>query len=104
MSGVRGRGRLSQVQQVAARQLTGDLRRLLARASVRALEPDLVILDEFQRFRQLLATDTPAGELAAHLFMQPDARVLLLSATPYKPFTYAEERARCYAPVRPYPT
>ena len=28
-----------------------------------------------------------------NLFKQPDAHVLLLSATPYKPFTYAEEAA-----------
>jgi hypothetical protein len=94
ISEVRGRSRLTQDQRTRARHLTGDLRGLLARASVRALEPDLVILDEFQRFRQLLAADTPAGELAGQLFRQPDARVLLLSATPYKPFTYAEESAQ----------
>src|SRR5439155_1275128 len=76
-----------------ARELVAELRRLLAQASIQALEPDLVVLDEFQRFRYLLTTDTPAGELAGQLFMQPDARVLLLSATPYKPFTYAEEAA-----------
>jgi hypothetical protein len=89
-----GRSRLTHLQREAARRLIGDLRQLLAQASVRALEPDLVILDEFQRFRDLLTTDTPAGELAGQLFAQPDARVLLLSATPYKPFTYAEESAQ----------
>jgi hypothetical protein len=76
-----------------ARGLVAELRRLLAQASIQALEQDLVILDEFQRFRYLLTTDTPAGELAGQLFLQPDARVLLLSATPYKPFTFAEEAA-----------
>jgi hypothetical protein len=91
---VRGRGRLSNEQREAARHLTGELRQLLAESSVRALEPDLVILDESQRFRHLLATDTPAGELAGQLFGQPHAHVLLLSATPYKPFTYAEESAQ----------
>ncbi|MBB1510284.1 helicase [Tessaracoccus sp. MC1756] len=69
----------------------GDLRTTLAHASLSALQPDLVILDEFQKFPHLLRTDTPAGELAAALFAQPDARVLLLSATPYKPFSLAEE-------------
>lgn len=68
-----------------------DLRSALAAASVDALEPDLIILDEFQRFRHLLDEATPGGELAHHLFNHPDARVLMLSATPYKPFTYAEE-------------
>jgi hypothetical protein len=75
------------------RSLIGELRAELAAASVHTLEPDLIILDEFQRFRHLLDDTTEAGELAHHLFNYPDARVLLLSATPYKPFTYAEEAA-----------
>ena len=68
---------------------------MLARAAVQALEPDLVILDEFQRFKDLLDVRTggEAAELADYFFSQDDARVLLLSATPYKPFTYAEEAA-----------
>lgn len=69
----------------------GDMRATLARVSVELLEPDLVILDEFQRFRDLLDPETEAGELAHHLFDFEQARVLLLSATPYKPFSYAEE-------------
>lgn len=81
-----------------ARGITGELRDHLARASVHALEPDLIILDEFQRFRHLLALDTKDGkseaaELAHHLFNWDRARTLLLSATPYKPFTLAEEDA-----------
>lgn len=76
-----------------ALQLTGELRGLLAEASVQTLEPDLVILDEFQRFRHLLDIDddNPSAELAHHLFDYGDTKVLLLSATPYKPFTLAEE-------------
>jgi hypothetical protein len=88
---VRYRSGLNQDQKDRARALTARLRDALARASVAALEPDLIILDEFQRFRDLLTGETQAGELAGHLFEQPDARVLLLSATPYKAFTYAEE-------------
>jgi hypothetical protein len=71
--------------------LIRDLRRELARVSVQTLAPDLVILDEFQRFRHLLDKSRPEGALAHDLFDYGDARVLLLSATPYKPFTYAEE-------------
>lgn len=78
-------------------RLVGEMRACLARASVDALEPDLIILDEFQRFRHLLAIDDPsyreAAELAHALFDHGEAKVLLLSATPYKPFTYAEEAA-----------
>lgn len=75
--------------------LVGELRATLAEAGVEALEPDLVILDEFQRFRTLLDPDLggEAAELAENLFNYRDARVLLLSATPYKPFTFAEEAA-----------
>lgn len=72
--------------------LIGRLRHALAKAGVDTLEPDLIILDEFQRFRQLLDPESgDAGELAHALFDHKDARVLLLSATPYKPFTNAED-------------
>lgn len=76
-----------------ARHLTGEMRTVLAQASIHALEPDLIILDEFQRFRHLLNIETggEAAELARHLFEWDQARTLLLSATPYKPFTLAEE-------------
>lgn len=68
--------------------LISDLRHALAKAGVEALEPDLIILDEFQRFRQLLDPNNgPAAELAHALFDHGNAKVLLLSATPYKPFT-----------------
>ena len=68
-----------------------ELRRCLAKASIETLEPDLIILDEFQRFRHLLDPEHPAGALAKDLFDYGDAKVLLLSATPYKAFRYAEE-------------
>ena len=90
---VEGRRTLTDSQNATSRRLVGELRRMLARAAVRALEPDLVILDEFQRFRELLHKEVggEAAELADDLFKQPDAHVLLLSATPYKPFTHDEE-------------
>ena len=77
-------------------RVISELRRMLAGACVRALEPDLVILDEFQRFKSLLGTQgaehDPAADLAQELF-QAEAhdgkrvRTLLLSATPYKLYT-----------------
>ena len=76
--------------------LIGDLRRLLAEICIRALEPDLVILDEFQRFKPLIETREDrrgeAAELAQSLFQAKahDGRpvpTLLLSATPYKLYT-----------------
>ncbi|WP_041795460.1 helicase C-terminal domain-containing protein [Modestobacter italicus] len=87
---------LTEEQRERTRVITGELRDHLARASVHALEPDLIILDEFQRFRHLLALNQTGGkseaaELAHHLFNWDQARTLLLSATPYKAFTLAEE-------------
>jgi hypothetical protein len=79
------------------RELVADLRAVLAASCVTALEPDLVILDEFQRFRELLDPDATddAGKLANELFNYSDldskVRVLLLSATPYKMYTLAQE-------------
>lgn len=78
-------------------QLIGELRAFLAATCIQALEPDLIILDEFQRFSELLHGDSPASELANPLFdyehETEKARVLLLSATPYKMFTLADEAA-----------
>ena len=77
-------------------KIIGELRLLLANACVDALEPDLVILDEFQRFKSLLETredlQEPGAELAQSLFRAttPEGnpvRTLLLSATPYKMYT-----------------
>lgn len=70
-----------------------QLRQALAKASVSALQPDLVILDEFQKFRDLLADpeSNEAAELADAMFRHETARVLLLSATPYSPFTRADD-------------
>ncbi|MEX2374665.1 MAG: hypothetical protein WD942_03655, partial [Dehalococcoidia bacterium] len=69
----------------------GELRERLAHACVAALRPDLVILDEFQRFRQLFDPKDPAGDLASTLFEFEDVAVLMLSATPYRMYTQADE-------------
>jgi hypothetical protein len=77
--------------QPRVRVLISKMRAELARAGLAVLDPDLVILDEFQRFPELLDATTGPGELAHQLFNYPGTKLLLLSATPYKPFTYAEE-------------
>jgi hypothetical protein len=75
--------------------VVGLLRATLARVCIASLEPDLIILDEFQRFKDLLAPESEAGELAQQLFQWSNgnahAHVLLLSATPYKPYTLQHE-------------
>jgi len=78
-------------------QFVGELRTLLAATCLKALEPDLIILDEFQRFKHLLDGEDEASRLARELFSysneQSSARVLLLSATPYKMYTLSSESA-----------
>ncbi|SIR42208.1 helicase-related protein [Bosea sp. TND4EK4] len=68
------------------------LRSKLSHACVDALQPDLIIMDEFQRFPDLLHGDSDAAHLARDLFDYRDsqgnaARTLLLSATPYRMLT-----------------
>ncbi len=90
--------------QATRNKLVSELRHLLAEACLHWLEPDLIILDEFQRFKDLLEDSgeeaSEATQLANHLFnyqqKQDDpataARVLLLSATPYKMYTLSQEK------------
>ena len=70
---------------------------MLAEVCVTALQPDLVILDEFQRFKHLLDGRDATSTLARHLFNYSDGtadvRLLLLSATPYRMYTLQHESA-----------
>lgn len=63
----------------------------MATSCLAALEPDLIILDEFQRFKNLLDGADAASELARKLFEWGEAKTLLLSATPYKMYTLRHE-------------
>ena len=81
--------------------LIRQLREAMASTGVALLKPDLVILDEFQRFRELLADekDDWAGQIARSMFnyhhddFRRSTRVLLLSATPYVMHTTSAEAA-----------
>lgn len=67
-----------------------QLRQILIRCCLRYVNADLYILDEFQRFRDLidLDNDEERAIIAREvLFSKRDTRVLLLSATPFKAFT-----------------
>lgn len=69
------------------------LRIMFARLSARMLQPDLVIMDEFQRFKYLLSSEenSEIGILARLFLGSSDTRTLLLSATPYKLYSTMEE-------------
>ena len=87
----RGYSKIPREESELRYNLIGKLRSKLASVCLSALEPDLVILDEFQRFKHLLDGDNEASMLANALFEQADVRVLLLSATPYKMYTLDHE-------------
>ena len=65
------------------------LRNELTQVCLAYLDADLFILDEFQRFKSLLDGDdnSESGEIAKVVLRNDAAHVLLLSATPFKPFT-----------------
>lgn len=69
------------------------LRVLFAQISLDKLEPDLVIMDEFQRFKYLINADkdSETGMLANKFFASDRVKMLLLSATPYKMYSTLDE-------------
>lgn len=75
--------------------LVSRLRRIFAEISLKRLDPDLVIMDEFQRFRSLItpAADSEEKLLSQQFLHDPNLKVLLLSATPYKQYSTLEEIA-----------
>jgi len=79
-----------------AGRFVGRLRRALAYTVLTAQPPDLIILDEFQRYRDLLSKANRTDPLIGALFepaSSPPA-LLLLSATPYKLFATRLEENR----------
>lgn len=79
------------------RMIINELRTVFAQISIDKLEPDLVIMDEFQRFSDLIChndDDTDEQVMLSRRFLgNTGIKVLLLSATPYKPYSTLEEIA-----------
>lgn len=68
-------------------------RKIFADISLNKLNPDLIIMDEFQRFRHLLNSDEESemNQLTKKFFNSEDVRILMLSATPYKMYSTLDE-------------
>ncbi len=74
------------------RKIISHIRHIFAKISLEKLKPDLVIMDEFQRFKYLIQrNDSETGMLAEKFFDSKEVRILLLSATPYKMYSTPEE-------------
>lgn len=67
----------------------GALRKALTQACLDQMNANLFVMDEFQRYSQLLDAkeDNEQNTIAKRVFTQTDAKVLMLSATPFKAFT-----------------
>lgn len=90
-------GRLVELALEHPRRFIGRLRRALCLACLIHQPPDIVIMDEFQRYRDLIGGETSNDPLMSQLLKgngrQPPA-LLLLSATPYKLFASRWEESR----------
>lgn len=78
------------------KNLINRIRYWFAEISLGMLNPDLVIMDEFQRFKDLIEVDENDYSDSAMLskkFLRDNTEscVLLLSATPYKPYSTLSE-------------
>ncbi|WEE39375.1 MULTISPECIES: DEAD/DEAH box helicase [unclassified Acinetobacter] len=80
-------------------RLIAKLRSILASVSLSALKPSLIILDEFQRFKNLLIQQATDGQsidnevqmIAEKIFSDDQSKILMLSATPYKMYSVQGE-------------
>lgn len=74
-------------------QIIAELRRLFAEISLKNLTPDLIIMDEFQKFKDLMVSDgkDETSVIIEKFFFDKTVRILLLSATPYKAYSTQEE-------------
>ena len=73
----------------ASDHLVRELRDVLSEVCVEYIDADIYILDEFQRFRELVTqeSESEAAEIARRVFAKEKARILLLSATPFKAYS-----------------
>jgi hypothetical protein len=79
-------------------QLMGLLRTALAIAVLKSVQPDLVIFDEFQKFREMLIdrpniSPDPVTQALRGGSSGSTHGVLLLSATPYRPYSSRQDEA-----------
>lgn len=81
-----------------SKEFISSLRFILSRVCLEFLQADIFVLDEFQRYKKLIDNTnsnedddkveiSPAIQLARDIFSFEDSKILMLSATPFKPYT-----------------
>lgn len=69
-----------------------QLRIMFSDISLDRLNPDLIIMDEFQRFKNLLnGSNEDLNYLSSKFFSLKDVKILMLSATPFKMYSTLDE-------------
>lgn len=73
----------------ASDHIVRELKNTLSEVCVEYIDADIYILDEFQRFKELVdqGSESEVAEIARRIFSKEKARILLLSATPFKAYT-----------------
>ncbi len=85
---------LKKIKGTSKSDIINSFRRYFAEISIEMLDPDLVVMDEFQKFNDLLVAGDSEQSMLANKFFDPEhtnTKILLLSATPYKLYTTLEE-------------
>ena len=85
--------RKNSLENIKTRPIIIKFRLIFADISLNKLDPDLIIMDEFQRFRYLLKreNDSDMDKVISKFFNMEDLRILMLSATPYKMYSTLDE-------------
>ncbi len=73
------------------RLVIGKLRECLATVCLEFIHPHLIIMDEFQRFADIMKNFNDPTKLEHRMIRKEGAKFLILSATPYKMYTPDEE-------------
>lgn len=81
------------------RNMIGELKRVLIKVCMNYMDADIFIMDEFQRYSKLIEVvglsdeeysekeHSESDSIARNVFRNQDARILMLSATPFKAYT-----------------
>lgn len=72
----------------------GALRDCLSKVALDFLEPNLVLLDEFQKFSHILKDASDNDTVVGRLFTNRQTPALILSATPYKAYSLDHEDSK----------
>jgi hypothetical protein len=74
----------------------GTLRECLAKVCLEFIHPHLIIMDEFQRFATTMKNFSDPTKLEHELIRKERAKILILSATPYKMYTTYDDEEDHY--------